>query len=233
MGPAFPQPCLCLVTDRAVGDPHTLVERIGEAVACGVDIVQLREKDLPGGELLRLAISIKETIAGRALLIINERVDVAVAVAADGVQLGEKAMPLAAARRLVGPRAFLGRSVHSEDGADRAQAEGAHFLIVGTVFATRSHPTPAPAGPDLIRDIAQLLERRTAPVPLVGIGGITEANLGEVMKAGAAGVAVITSILASPDPGQEARKLKRAMLDTWRSGPPVLSRESKGGAPGV
>jgi thiamine-phosphate pyrophosphorylase len=210
-----------------------MVERVSEAVAGGVDMVQLREKDLLGGELLRLAISIKETIAGRALLIINERVDVAVAVGADGVQLGEEAMPLADARRVVGPQALLGRSVHSEEGAALAQAEGADFLIVGTMFASRSHPEVNLAGSGLIRDIAGRLELRSAQLPLIGIGGITGDNLGEVMRAGAAGVAVITSILASPDPRQEAGQLRRAMLDTWQSGPSVLSRESKGGAVGV
>ena len=230
--PALPQPCLCLVTDRVVGDRLTLAERIGEAVAGGVDMVQLREKDLPGGELLELAASIKLTINGRALLIINERADVAVAVGADGVQLGEEALPLVAARCVVGTQCLLGRSVHSEEGAAQAHAEGANFLIVGSMFASRSHPGADPAGPRLLRDINRLLERRGAPVPLIGIGGITETNLGEVMRAGAAGVAVITSILASPDPRQQAMNLKQAMLDTWMSASPVLSRGAIGGAVG-
>jgi thiamine-phosphate pyrophosphorylase len=210
-----------------------LVERIGEAVAGGVDMVQLREKDLPGGELLELATSVKRTIDGRAMLIINERADVALAAGADGVQLGEDALTLAVARGVVGPQCLLGRSVHSEEGAVRAQAEGAHFLIVGAMFATRSHAGVAPAGPGLLRDIARRLERRAASVPLIGIGGITETNLGEVMRAGAAGVAVITSILASPNPRQAAMKLKREMLDTWNSGTPVLSRVARGGSVGV
>ena len=196
-------------------------------------MVQLREKDLPGGELLELATSVKRTIDSRALLIINERTDVAQAAGADGLQLGENALPLAAARRIVGPQCLLGRSVHSEQGASQAQAEGAHFLIVGAMFASRSHPGAVPAGPRLLEDIARVLERRAASVPLIGIGGITESNLGEVMRAGAAGVAVITSILASPDPRQEANRLKREMLDAWKSAPPVLSRGVRGGSVGV
>ena len=196
-------------------------------------MVQLREKDLGGGELRDLAASIKQTIDGRALLIINERADVALASGADGVQLGEEAMPLAAARRVVGPQCLLGRSVHSEAGAVQAEAEGANFLIVGAMFTTHSHPGIAPAGPHLLESIARRLERIAAPVPLLGIGGITETNLAEVMQAGAAGVAVITSILASPDPRQEATKLKRAMLDTWKGAPPVLSKGTIGGSVGV
>ena len=233
MGLNLPQPCLCLVTDRKVGDQRTMIERIGEAVAGGVDVVQLREKDLPGSDLLRLADSIKRTIKGRALLIINERADVAVAAAADGVQLGEEALPVAPVRRIVGPQALIGRSVHSPDGALRAQAEGASFLVVGTMYATGSHPDANPCGPGLIRQISQLLEQHSTPLPLIGIGGITAANLGEVIEAGASGVAVIGSILASPDPRSAAQELKMAMIDAYPGRLTLLSGEAKGGALGA
>ena len=108
-----------MVTDRRVaygGEANaeaTLVARIAAAVAGGVDLVQLREKDLPAGHLLKLAGAIKEAIGRSALLVINERVDVAATLTADGVQLGEDAMPVAAARRILGPEALIGRSVHS------------------------------------------------------------------------------------------------------------------------
>lgn len=221
-----------MVTDRHTGDEGTLVDRISEAVAGGVDMVQLREKDLPGGVLLRLATSVKAAIGGRALLIINERADVAAAAAADGVQLGEEALPLDAVRALLGPQALIGRSVHSPEGAAQAQVEGAHFLIVGSMYATSSHPGSTPAGPGLLLKIARLLERQGATLPLIGIGGISPSNLGEVMQAGAAGAAVITSILASTDPRREARKLKQAMLDAWPGGSVIMSTEAKGGSIG-
>jgi thiamine-phosphate pyrophosphorylase len=210
MRPVIPQPCLCLVTDRSIGDEETLVSRVVEAVAGGVDMVQLREKDLPGGRLLDLALSLKDTIGDSALLIINERVDVAVAGATDGVQLGEEALPVAIVRQLLGPDPLIGRSVHSLEGAAQAVSQGADFLIVGTMFVTRSHPDARPAGPELIRQIAQ-----DCPVPLIGIGGINAANLAEVMRAGAKGVAVITSILGPPHPQEAARQLKQAMLAAW------------------
>ena len=203
-----------------------MVERIGEAVAGGVDLVQLREKDLPGSVLLTLAHRIKRTIHGRALLIINERADVAVAAAADGVQLGEEALPLAAVRRIVGPQALIGRSVHSPDGALQAQAEGASLLVVGTMYATGSHPKAKPSGPGLIQQISQLLEQQPIPLPLIGIGGITAANLSAVIEAGASGVAVISSILASQDPRSAAQELKMAMLEAWPSRLTLLSREA-------
>ena len=223
-------PCLCLVTDRKVADEATLVDQVAEAVAGGVDMVQLREKDLPGRRLLELAASLKRRIGNRALLIINERVDVAVAAGADGVQLGEQALPVAAARSLLGPEALIGRSVHSEDGSESAAADGADFLVVGTMYATRSHPGAVAAGPKLVRRIA-----RRCRLPLIGIGGISSDNVGEVLRAGAMGAAVITSLLGAPHPGEEARRLKQAMLDAWtdpdssgsRSG--LLNSDAMGG----
>jgi thiamine-phosphate pyrophosphorylase len=183
---------------------------VAEAVAGGVDLVQLREKDLPGGRLLELAASLKEAIGGSALLIINERVDVAVACGAQGVQLGEEALPVAAARNILGLHALIGRSVHSVEGAAQAIVQGADFLVVGTMYATRSHPGVRPAGPGLVQRIAP-----NCPVPLIGIGGINTANVAKVLQAGAQGVAVITSILGAPRPGEAARQLKQAMLAAW------------------
>ena len=206
MRPVLPYPCLCLVTDRQVGDADTLPERVAAAVAGGVDLVQLREKDLPGGELLQLAAALEERIGGRAWLMVNERVDVAAALPAAGVQLGEAALPVAVARRLLGTDALIGRSVHSLEGARQAVAAGADFLVAGTMYASSSHPGEKPAGPELIRQIAAV-----ADIPVVGIGGITADNVGAIMQAGAAGAAVITDILAAHDPEQAADQLKAAM----------------------
>ena len=215
MTPILPEPCLCLVTGRTVikggrGDLSDLIERVAQAVEGGVDLVQLREKDLPGGELLELAESILEVISGRAKLIVNERADVALAAGAHGVQLGEDALPVSAARMTMGSGALIGRSVHSETGASRAEAGGADFLIVGAMFASRSHPGEGPAGPDLMRRISG-----SSRLPLIGIGGITPENAPRVIEAGASGVAVITSILAASDPKAASARLKEALCEAW------------------
>ena len=210
MGPHLPEPCLCLVTDRKVVEEATLVPRVAEAVDGGVDMVQLREKDLAGGALLALAASLRDAIQGRAILVINDRADVALAVGAGGVQLGEDGLPVDAARRVLGPGSVIGRSVHSEEGASQAGAQGADFLVVGTMYATTSHPGAAPAGPGLVRRI-----RQRCPLPLIGIGGITRGNAGDVIRAGASGVAVISSILGSTEPGEAARQLKQALREAW------------------
>ncbi len=100
--------------------------------------------------------------------------------------------------------------MHSVEGAAQAIAQGADFLVVGTMYATRSHPRVRPAGPGLVQRIAS-----NCPVPLIGIGGINTGNVAKVLQAGAQGVAVITSILGAPRPGEAARQLKQAMLAAW------------------
>ncbi len=174
---------------------------------------------------MELARTVKEAIADRALLVVNERVDVALAAGASGVQLGEEALPAAIARDILVPDSLIGRSVHSVAGADEAVAKWADFLVVGTMYSTRSHPGAAPAGPELIRQVSRLCD-----IPLIGIGGITEENLGEVLAAGAAGVAVITRILDAADPEAAARKLKQAMSQAWPGGSPVGQGETRGGS---
>ncbi len=210
MAISLPQPLLCLVTDRTLGGQATMVDRIAAAVAGGVDMVQIREKDLPGGLLLDLAQEIRRATGDGPLLMVNERADVALAAGAAGVQLGEEGLPVSIAREILGPRQLVGRSVHSVEGAVEAASQGADLLVVGTMFATRSHPGAAAIGPVLLNQISQRCN-----TPMIGIGGINTANLGEVLKAGACGVAVISSILAADDPEEAARELKQAMFAEW------------------
>lgn len=221
MPAALELPCLCLVADTSVISPGELVPRVAAAVAGGVGLVQLRAKELPGGQMLSLAEELKRAIEGRAVLLVNERVDIAVAAAADGVQLGEEALPVAAARQLLPGSALIGRSVHSVDGAADAFTAGADFLVVGTMFATGSHPGAVPAGPGLMREVSRLLSSSKGNAPLFGIGGITPSNLAEVVAAGGSGVAVIRSILSAPDPQSAAAELRLALQEAWQSRPPL------------
>ena len=209
MGLALQNPALCLVTDRRVCPPDELPSRVAAAIAGGVDIVQLRDKDESGGALLKRAAALREVTCGSAILLVNERADVAAVCGADGVQLGEAAMPTASVRAILPEGSIIGRSVHSVEGASEAQASGADFLLVGTMFATRSHPGEEPSGPDLLERV------RAAGVgaPLLAIGGITADNVAQVIQAGADGAAVITAILASADPERAASEIKSAMRD--------------------
>ena len=206
------RPALVLVTDRTQVRGGDLVAAVDRAVAGGVHAAILREKDLPAGELLALAVSLRQVTEGRALLLVNDRVDVALACGADGVQLGETGLPVEAAQRLVeGRQPFLiGRSVHDLEGARRAAAAGADYLLFGNVFATASHPGRPPAGLERLAGVCA-----GVPCPVIAIGGITAGSAGDCLRAGAQGVAVISAILGSPDPQAAAKELLAAML--WHS----------------
>ncbi len=208
-------PCLALVTDRRLCRATSLEDAVAQAVEGGADLVQLREKDpdgrgLPAGELLTLAESLRSVTQGRALLLVNDRLDVALACGADGVHLPERGLPVAVARRLAGDRFVIGRSVHSVAEAQRAEAEGADYVQVGPIFATRSHPEASPAGVGLIADVA-----KAVGCPILAVGGITADNVGKAIEAGASGAAVISAILDSASPGESARSLALAVEQAW------------------
>jgi thiamine-phosphate diphosphorylase len=203
-------PILCLVTDRAQCEGRPLAQVVERAVSGGVNLVQLREKDLPASRLLELACAIREITRGRALLFINDRVDVALACEADGVQLGEEGLPTLAARRIAGERLLIGRSVHSAESARKAEADGAHLLVLGTVFPSGSHPGGETGGLARVRETAAAVS-----VPVVAIGGITASNAASVMEAGASGVAVISALTKAPDPSATAKELVSAMKASW------------------
>jgi thiamine-phosphate diphosphorylase len=206
---ALRSPCLCLVTNRTLCRTASLESTVALAVQGGVDMVQLREKDLPSGSLLELAFRLKSVISPDTIFIVNERVDVAMACDAQGVQLSEDGLPVASVRTLVGPDLLIGRSVHSMEAALRAEQEGADFLIAGAIFPTSSHQGSNPAGLELLTRIASNVH-----IPFLGIGGINTGNVGQVMASGASGVAVISSIMASDLPGKEAAELSKHMYPT-------------------
>jgi thiamine-phosphate pyrophosphorylase len=204
-------PCLALVTDRRLCQTLSLEEAVAQAIEGGANGVQLREKDpdgrsLPAAELLALADKLCAVTRGRALFLVNDRLDVALASGADGVHLPEQGLTVAAARRLAGETFVIGRSVHSVAEAVRAQEEGADYVQVGTIFASRSHPGQPVAGLGLLEAVAKAVS-----IPILAVGGITAANVGEVMAAGASGAAVISAILGATSPREAARALAQGM----------------------
>lgn len=211
--PELPLPSVMLVTDRRMCGDRRLEDVVQAAVEGGVNVVQVREKDLPSGELYELVLRVIGVARPRAVVMVNDRIDVALAAGADGVQLGMSAMPLEAARRIAG-HLMIGRSVHDVSCAAEAGARGADLLLVGTIFASASHPGIQPAGPSLIRKIAA-----TTSVPIIGIGGITAGNVGQVIAAGASGVAVIGEVWRALDPRAAASKLVAAANEAWPTAP--------------
>jgi thiamine-phosphate pyrophosphorylase len=140
-------------------------------------------------------------------LIINDRLDVALAVGADGVHVGQDDMPAATARRLIGPDKILGATAANPAEARQAVADGADYLGCNAVFYTPTKlDTGEPLGIEGFRRLVQAV-----PIPLLAIGGIRADNAGDVIRAGAAGIAVVSAIMSAADPQEAARDLRAAV----------------------
>jgi thiamine-phosphate pyrophosphorylase len=198
------------VVSRAAVKDGDVEKAVSEAIAGGVTMVQLREREMPAGDLLDLARRVKALTRGKAMLVINDRVDVATVVEADGIELPERGLPTGVARTLIGRYAVVGRSVHDVDSAVRARGEGADFAIAGTMYETASHPGIELIGPKLIDDIT-----KDNTFPVLGIGGVTAANLADLIKAGAAGIAVTSAIAGAEDVKAATEELMKALREAW------------------
>jgi thiamine-phosphate pyrophosphorylase len=185
-----------------------LAEVVGASLEAGLRAVQLREKDLAARELFSLATSLREpTRRHRARLLVNDRADVALAAEADGVQRRHDSLPVAVLREVGGPRFLIGASVHSVVEAKDAAHEGADFLVFGPVYDTPSKRAYGPPqGLDALRRVAA-----EVPSPVLAIGGITAGRVREVLAAGAAGVGVISAILAAERPADATRAFLDAL----------------------
>ncbi|HHW55256.1 MAG: thiamine phosphate synthase [bacterium] len=183
-------------------------EVIEAALAGGATAVQLREKDLAGRELLALAREYRElTRKYSALFIVNDRVDIALAVEADGVHLGQEDLPAPVARRLLGPEKIIGISVDNVEEALQAQAAGADYVGLGPFFPTASKTdTGKPVTLDTLRAVKAAIS-----IPVVAIGGITAERAGDIIAAGADGVAVISAVVGAPDVKLAAQQLAAAV----------------------
>ena len=199
---------LYLVTDRSLALGRELVEVVGAAVQGGVTVVQIREKGAGIREFLALAQALKTLLDPQGIpLIVNDRLDLALACEAAGVHLGQEDLPCDLARRLLGPERLLGVSVSTPEEARQAEAAGADYLGVSPIFVTPTkQDTPAATGLAGLR-----LIRAVTALPLVAIGGLSAANAGEVMAAGADGIAVVSALMAAADPREAARALRSAI----------------------
>jgi len=196
---------LYVITDEGIGRGLSHAELARRAVAGGADVVQLRDKRLSGRDLLAAASAIREvTYDAGALFIVNDRLDVALAAGADGVHLGESDLPIEHARRIAPPGFIIGASVGSVVAAVRAGAEGADYVALSPTFSTTSKDDAGEG-----HGLAMLSAVRAAvSLPLVAIGGITPDNVGDVIAAGADGVAVISAVVGEDDVTAAAQDLR-------------------------
>jgi thiamine-phosphate pyrophosphorylase len=208
---------LYLITDRHQTAGRPLVTSVRDALQAGVRAVQLREKDLPIRPLLDLAQELRGlTRKYGARLLINDRIDVAMAVEADGVQLRADSLPVSVARRLLGADRVIGLSAHTLQEILMGQAQGADFAVLGPVYET---PSKRIYGPPI--GLAPLEEAgRHARIPIFAIGGVTAERVGELRRAGAFGVAVISSVLSADVVETATGELLQAL-----DASPIVARE--------
>ncbi|TDF96797.1 thiamine phosphate synthase [Paenibacillus piri] len=183
---------------------RTALEIAVEAIAGGVTMIQLRDKQAPLRQVLEQGARLRDLCRGHGVaFIVNDRVDVAVLLDADGVHVGQDDIPGAEARRLLGSGKLVGISAGTMEEAEWAMANRADYLGVGPVYATATKQDAGEAiGTDLIGAITDRWK-----IPVVGIGGIGADNAAPVIKAGAAGVAVVSAITRQANPMQAARQL--------------------------
>jgi thiamine-phosphate pyrophosphorylase len=199
---------LYLITDRHQTGGRPLTAVVREAFEGGVRAVQLREKDLSGRELFELASELRRITRDHgSRLIINERLDIALAVDADGVHIGASSLPVAAARRILGPGMLIGYSAHGVYEAGQAEADGADFVSFGPVYHTPSKSAyGAPLG---VEKLAEAV--RSLSIPVFALGGVKKSSISEVMATGAAGIALISAVMAAADPNDAAASLLQSM----------------------
>ena len=192
------------ITDSGLSLAGNLSD-VEQAVKCGVETVQYRNKKGETREMYEEALRLKELCESMdTVFLINDRVDIALAVGADGVHLGQTDMPYEKARELLGPDSIIGITVHNLAEALEAQRSGANYLGVSPIFQTSTKiDAGKPSGIALIEEI-----RRKVDVPLIALGGINLSNAVEVIKAGADGLCAISCVVTSEDVGLEIKKFQ-------------------------
>jgi len=192
---------LCYITDRSAfpGDEaarrRQLIQKVGEAARSGVDYIQLREKDLAGGELEALgrqALRAVREARTQTKLLLNSRTDVAIAIGADGVHLrGDDVTP----REVVGFHGgawLIGVSCHSVENVFRAEAEGASFAVLAPIFGKHSKESVQALGLETLRSACR------SKLPVLALGGVTQENARACLDAGAAGITGIRLFQNNP-----------------------------------
>lgn len=180
-----------LVTDRDVLGSRDLVEAVEESILGGATIVQLREKKCSSLDFYHLASKVKGITTKYGVpLIINDRLDIALAIKADGLHIGQEDLPLPVVRSIVGEEMIIGVSAATLEEAVLAEKQGANYLGIGSMYQTNTKLDADYVTLDELKVI-----REAISIPIVGIGGINEENIKELMSTNIEGVAIVSAIL--------------------------------------
>ena len=197
---------LYLVTDSLMCQKLGLVQTVCEAIEGGVSFVQLRDKKADDDELYQMACELKEAIAGRVPLVINDKVHIAKKAKLDGAHIGQGDLSVTEARQILGPDAWLGLSINTLSQLQHAHnnhLDQLNYFGLGPVFATHTKPDHAsPLGLSGLDDLA-----KASLLPTVAIGGIQLDNARQVYQTHCDGIAVVSAICATEDPKLAAQDL--------------------------
>ena len=192
------RPVICMITEGRIASGRSadaLVDSVAAAARAGVALIQIRERDLDDGDLLRLTVRCVAAVAGtRARVVVNDRLDVALAARAHGVHLRADSYGAWRVRSIAPPGFLVGRSIHVPDDTRHfVNRSDLDYLIFGTVFETPSKAGRRPAGLPALREVV-----RVTSIPVLAVGGVTPEKAALVAHAGAAGIAAI-GLFADPE----------------------------------
>jgi thiamine-phosphate pyrophosphorylase len=198
---------LLLITDRKTCKNKSLEKAVKKACLAGLKAVQLREKDLPAADILKLAKKIRNlTRKQHTKLIINDRLDIALLSNADGIHSPENGVQPSHIKTFT-KKIFIGKSTHSLKSAKQAEENGYDYIIFGPVFRTKSKVKfGKPKGIGTLRKVCEAVN-----IPVFAIGGITAARAKRCLDAGAHGAAVISAVLKSDNIKKTMHEFKRAL----------------------
>jgi thiamine-phosphate pyrophosphorylase len=192
------------VTCERLSEGRSNLEVLRAVIRGGSRIIQLREKEYAKRDLFNLALKFRKIATqARILLIINDHLDIALAVDADGVHLGQEDLPVQVAREMA-PDLLIGASTHSLEQALEAEKHGADYINIGPIFSTKTKEgVESPLGPEAITEIS-----RQIVVPFTVMGGISEANIDQVLARGARRVAMVSAITKAEEIAKKVTFLK-------------------------
>ncbi len=199
---------LYLVTNSDKFESEDLfLDAVASALKGGVDIVQLREKNMTANKIIELGKKIKILCAEYgATFIVNDRVDIAYILKADGVHLGQEDVNIKSARQILGNNAIVGISTHAVEQAEKAVEDGADYIGVGPVFATPTKPKRKSVGLEYVKWVSENIK-----IPAFAIGGIDLTNVQDVVNCGAKKIAVVRAIINSQNPEKAAREFLKVL----------------------
>jgi thiamine-phosphate pyrophosphorylase len=196
---------LCYITDRRGLAPRPLLSQLQAVAGAGVDLIQLREKDVACRDMLAMVKSAVEVCRGsKTRIVVNDRLDMAIAAGAHGVHLGGQSAPPEAVRRHVDQDFLVGVSCHSMEEALKAEAGGADYILLGPIFDTPSkRPYGLPLGLNKLSEVAKRIR-----IPVLALGGITVDRVRPCIEAGATGIAGIRLFQEAPSPADRVHELR-------------------------